>query len=188
MICLFLKYYWKFYGWQLSGNFPYQHKKMVLAVAPHTHWKDVMVGFAARHALKIDHAKFLGKKELFVGPLGWLLKSLGGTPVDRFSKQGMVDQVAALFAVNENFILGLAPEGTRKKVNTLRSGFYHIAKKAGVPIVPIGLDYENKLLVVGNYFYPGEDEVADFKKLITFYAEIKGKIPAYDLRHLKNNL
>ena len=185
MIRLFLKFYWKFYGWKISGNFPYQYKKMILAVAPHTHWVDVMVGFAARNALNIPHAKFLGKKELFVGPLGWLLKWLGGTPVDRQAKLGMVGQAAALFDAHENFILGLAPEGTHKKVDTLRTGFYHIAKQAAVPIVPIGFDYENKLLVVGEAFFTGNDEAADIKKLISFYANIKGKRPANDLRHLK---
>lgn len=158
---------------------------MVLAVAPHTHWVDVMVGFAARQAMHIEHAKFLGKKELFVWPLGWVLRKMGGTPVDRFSKHGMVDQVAALFAANETFMLGLSPEGTRKRVDKLRTGFYHIAKKAGVPILPIGFDYANKLVVIGEPFFPGDDERADLKKIITFYAEIKGKKPELDMRHLK---
>jgi len=185
MLRLFLNWYWKFYGWKLSGSIPCQYKKMVLAVAPHTHWVDVMVGFAARNAMNIHHAKFLGKKELFAGPLGWLLRAMGGVPVDRFSKQGMVDQVVELFNKNENFMLGLAPEGTRKRVNTLRTGFYHIAKKAGVPIVPIGFDYENKQVVIGEAFFPGTDEVADLEKIMAFYTGIKGKRPELDLRHLK---
>ena len=182
---LFLKLYWKIFRWKLSGNFPHQYKKMVLAVAPHTHWVDVMTGLAARQAINIQHAKFLGKKELFVWPLGWILRKLGGTPVDRFSKHGMVDQVVALFNANETFMLGLSPEGTRKRVDKLRSGFYHIAKKAGVPIVPIGFDYANKLVVIGHAFFPGDDEDADLKKIISFYAEIQGKRPELDLRHLK---
>jgi len=185
MLRLFLKLYWKIFGWKISGSFPYQYKKAVLAVAPHTHWVDVMVGLAARQALNISHAKFLGKKELFVWPLGWILRKLGGTPVDRFSKQGMVDQVVTLFNANETFMLGLSPEGTRKRVDTLRTGFYHIAKKAGVPIVPIGLDYANKKLVVGEAFFAGDDETADLKKIISFYAGITGKKPKLDMRHLK---
>ncbi len=185
MLRMFLNFYWKLYGWKLSGSFPYQHKKLVLAVAPHTHWIDVMVGFAARNALNIQHAKFLGKKELFVWPLGWILRKMGGTPVDRFSKHGMVDQAAALFDANENFMLGIAPEGTRKKVDSLRSGFYHIAKKAGVHIVPIGFDYKRKLVVVGEAFYPGNDEAADLQKIISFYTGVTGKKPECDLRHLK---
>lgn len=185
MLRLFLNLYWKFFGWKISGSFPYQYKKMVLAVGPHTHWVDVMTGFAARQQLHIEQAKFLGKKELFVWPLGWILRKMGGTPVDRFAKSGMVEQVAALFDANDNFMLGLSPEGTRKRVNKLRTGFYHIAKKAGVPIVPIGLDYKNKLLVIGEAFFPGSDEEADINKIIGFYAGITGKVPAFDMRHLK---
>jgi 1-acyl-sn-glycerol-3-phosphate acyltransferase len=185
MYRLFLKFYWKIFGWKISGDFPYQYKKMVLAVAPHTHWVDVMVGLAARQALNIQQAKFLGKKELFVWPLGWILRKLGGTPVDRFSKQGLVDQVVALFNANESFMLGLSPEGTRKRVDSLRTGFYYIAKKAGVPIVPIGLDYANKKLVIGEAFFASDDEAADLKKIVAFYANIKGKIPGLDMRHLK---
>lgn len=185
MLRLFLKFYWKLFGWKLSGEFPHQYKSVVLAVAPHTHWYDVMVGFAARQAMGIGHAKFLGKKELFVWPLGWILKKMGGTPVDRSAKLGMVDQAVALFKADENFMLGLSPEGTRKRVDTLRTGFYHIAKKAGVPILPIGFDHENKKVIIGEALFPGDDEAADFKKIIAFYAEIKGRKPENDLRHLK---
>ena len=185
MLKLIWKTYWKLSGWEIKGTFPYHYKKMVLAVAPHTSWIDVLVGFAARNELKITHARFLGKKELFVWPLGWILRKLGGTPVDRHSNQGMVEQVAGFFAANENFLLGMAPEGTRKRVDKLRSGFYHIAKQAQVPILPIGLDFENKQLVLGEPLFPGDDEAADFKKVIAFFAAIKGKCPKYDFRHLK---
>ena len=185
MLRLLLKMYWKLSGWKIAGNFPYQYKKMVLVVAPHTSWKDVLVGFAARNELKIYHAKFLGKKELFDGPFGFLFRRLGGTPVDRFSKQGMVEQVTMLFATNENFLLAMAPEGTRKRVDKLRSGFYHIANQAQVPIQPVGLDFENKKLILGDIIFTSDDEVADFKKIIGFFAAIKGAKPEFDLRHLK---
>jgi 1-acyl-sn-glycerol-3-phosphate acyltransferase len=98
----------------------------------------------------------------------------------------MVEQVAGLFTANENFILGMAPEGTRKRVDKLRSGFYHIAKRANVPMVPIGLDFGNKRLVVGEPLFASDDEAADFKKIISFFTSIKGKDPAADLRHLKD--
>ena len=160
---------------------------MVIIVAPHTSWKDILIGFAARNKLKIDHTKFLGKKELFDGPFGWLFRWLGGIPVDRFSKHGMVEQVADLFATNEIFILAIAPEGTRKRVDKLRSGFYHIAKKAQVPIVPLGLDFENKQVVLGEPLFTSDNEAADFKKIIAFFAAIKGGKPTFDLRHLKDS-
>ena len=183
---MFWRLYWKLSGWKVVGSFPYHYKKMLLIVAPHTSWKDIMIGFAARNELKIWYAKFLGKKELFEGPFGWLFLWLGGTPVDRFSNQGVVDQVANLFESNENFLLALAPEGTRKRVDKLRSGFYHIAKKAKVPLLPIGLDYGKKQLVLGTAFFAGEDEDADSKKIIQFFSTIQGCIPAFDLQHLSD--
>ncbi len=185
MLSLIWKLYWKLSGWKVVGLFPYHYKKMVMIVAPHTSWKDILVGFAGRNELKINHANFLGKKELFDGPFGWLFRWLGGRPVDRFNKNGLVDQVAELFAGNEVLIIAMAPEGTRKRVDKLRSGFYHIAKKAQVPILPVGLDFENKQLVLGEPFFTSNDEEADFKKIITFFSKIKGKNPDYDLRHLK---
>lgn len=187
MFRLLWKLYWKMKGWKVVGTFPSQYKKLLLIVAPHTHWKDILVGFAARNELKIYHAKFLGKKELFVGPLGWLLKWMGGTPVDRHSKHGMVEQVANLFNTHENFMLGMAPEGTRKRVDQLRSGFYHIAKRAHVPILMVGLDDENKQLVLGEAFFTSDNEEADFKKIIAFFSTIKGRNPALDMRHLRES-
>jgi len=186
MLSLLWKIFWKLSGWKITGKFPYHYKKMVMIVAPHTSWKDVLIGFAARSQLKIYHAKFLGKKELFDGPFGWLFKKSGGTPVDRFSKQGMVEQVVALFANNENFLLAMAPEGTRKRVDKLRSGFYHIAKQAQVPILPVGLDFKNNQLVLGEVLFTGDDEDADFKTIISFFAQLEGANSAFDLHHLKD--
>lgn len=187
MLRILLKLYWKLSGWKVNGRFPYHYKKMILAVAPHTSWNDVLVGFGARNELKIYDAKFLGKKELFDGPFAWMFRRLGGTPVNRLSKQGMVEQAAELFVTNENFILAIAPEGTRKRVDKLRTGFYHIAKKAQVPIIPAGLDFENKQVVIGEPLFTTDDEAADFEKIIAFFSTIKGKKPAFDLRHLKGS-
>ncbi len=186
MVRLLLRIYWKLSGWKIAGSFPYNQKKMVLAVAPHTSMFDVMIGFGARNQLNITHAKFLGKKELFKGPLGWLLRKLGGTPVDRHSKHGVVEQAAALFSSHDEFLLALAPEGTRTKVDSLRSGFYHIARMAGVPILPVGFDFKTKQVVLGELLYPGTDEEADFKKILAFFSGFTGKHPEKDLRHLQD--
>ncbi len=185
MLRWFWKLYWNIKGWKVVGSFPYHYKKMVMIVGPHTSWTDILVAFAARNELKIFDAKFLGKKELFIGPLGWLLRSMGGTPVDRSVKHGVVKQVAHLFDTHETFLLGISPEGTRKRVDKLRSGFYHISKTAQVPILPIGLDFENRHLVLGEPLFTSNDEAADIKKIIAFFAALKGKKPAFDLRHLK---
>lgn len=185
MTRLFWKIWFKLTGWKVNGTLPSDIKKMVLLVAPHTSWKDILVGLATRSKLKIYEAKFLGKKELFDGVFGWYFRWLGGVPVDRFSKQGMVEQVVEMFNNNEEFKIGLSPEGTRKKVEKLRTGFYHIAKQASVPIVMVGFDFSKKEIILSEAFYTSDNEEADFKNIIDFYAPIKGRHPHLGFAHLK---
>jgi 1-acyl-sn-glycerol-3-phosphate acyltransferase len=187
MIRLILSLWWKLKGWKINGNFPYHIKKMIIIVAPHTSWKDVLVGFAARNKLKIHKARFLGKKELFDGPFGWLFRRLGGAPVDRFSSHGAVEQVVTMFNDNDEFMLAMSPEGTRKKVDRLRTGFYHIAKQAGVPIVMIGFDFSKREIIIGDPFYTSGNEPADFKHIIEFFAPVRGANPEQGLGHLKES-
>ncbi|HJS55832.1 MAG TPA: hypothetical protein VJ765_14865, partial [Chitinophagaceae bacterium] len=105
------------------------------------------------------------------------------TPVDRFSKHGVVEQVVEKFNKADNLVIALSPEGTRKKVDKLRTGFYHIAKKARVPIVMIGLDYSKKELSVSAPFYTTDDEASDFRKIIEFFAPLKGYYPEQGMAH-----
>ena len=121
----------KIFGWKINGHFPEQVKKYVIAVAPHTSNWDFVVGVAARSILRIQRAKFLGKSQLFRPPFGWLFRRLGGYSVDRSKSQDVVEQVAHIFDQHDDFVLALAPEGTRKKVGKLKTGFYYIAKKVG---------------------------------------------------------
>lgn len=189
MIRLLLKLYWKLNGWKIAGKLPRELTKIILVVAPHTSWKDILVGLAVRYELKIDHAKFLGKKELFEGPFGKLFRNLGGIPVDRFGKPGdrqsIVDQAVRLFNENEHFMLGISPEGTRKRVDKLKTGFYHIAKNADIPMVLVGFDFKNKQVVLGEPIFVSENEKADFKKIIAFFSKIEGAKPELGLGHLK---
>lgn len=187
MFSSFLKLYWKFAGWEVVGKFPHQYNKLILIVAPHTSWVDILLGFAARRQLNIGHAKFMAKKELFDGPFGRFFSRLGGTPVDRSGKHGMVEQAVALFNTHEKFILAIAPEGTRKRVDKLRTGFYHIAKAAQVPILPIGFDFKNKKVILGQPLFTSTDEDGDMKKIISFFSDIQGHNPTLDLRHLRQN-
>lgn len=186
---LLLKLYWKLAGWKTSGTIPKELKKMILVIAPHTSWIDLFVGLALRREINIHHAHFLGKKELFEGPFGRWFKKLGGIPVDRSGKhedrRSIVDQAVNLFNENEDFILGISPEGTRQRVDKLKTGFYHIAKKAQVPMVLIGFDYKNKQVVLSKPIFVSEDDTADFKKIIKFFSTIQGANPAQDLTHLK---
>lgn len=177
------KLYFKLTGWSLRNPFPPHLPRAVLAVGPHTSWHDFIIGVAARSLMRVGPIHFLGKKELFDGPFGWLFRALDGTPVDRFSSKGMVEQVAELFSKDENFKIALAPEGTRKKVDKLRSGFYHIAQKAGVPIVLVGFDFKTKQVCFSEPLLPSDEE-QDMKKILQFFAGITGKFPEKGLQHL----
>jgi 1-acyl-sn-glycerol-3-phosphate acyltransferase len=153
-------------------------------VAPHTSAWDFIIGLAIRSVIRLEHVKYLGKDSLFKGPFAFIFKNTGGFPVDRFNKHNMVDQVVGLFNSHEKFVLALSPEGTRKKTERLRTGFYHIAKNAGVPIVMVGLDFGKKEVTFAEPFYTSNNESEDFKKIISFFAPLKGKIPEYGMSHL----
>lgn len=170
------------FGWKIVNPFK-DLPKAIIAVAPHTSSWDVVIGMAVRSIMKMTNAHYLGKKELFESPFGWFFRVTGGVPVDRSSKHNMVEQVAEIFNKNEHFILAMAPEGTRKRVDKLRSGFWHIAHAAGVPIVLAGFDYKNREVRFSEPF-TATDEASDMQRVITFFREVQGKDPSRDLRHL----
>lgn len=167
----------KLMGWKVTGAFPNNLKKYNIAVAPHTSNWDFPVGVMARSILGLQRARFLGKHSLFKPPFGWFFRWLGGYPVDRSNKHDMVQQVVDIFNSHEEFILALAPEGTRKKVDKLRTGFYYIALGAKVPIIPCGFDFAIKRIVIGDALMPSGEIDKDIHQLIGFYSKIKGKNP-----------
>jgi 1-acyl-sn-glycerol-3-phosphate acyltransferase len=183
-----LRHFWKWWlrhnKWTITGQIPPHLKKAVIIVAPHTSSADFFVGLAVRSVMHMTDARFLGKRELFRPPFGFIFRWLGGTPVDRFSKHNVVDQVVEKFQQNERFMIALSPEGTRKKVDKLRTGFYHIALKAQVPIVMAALDFANKQVVFAEPFMPTGHEDADFKRIIAFFGPVQGKFPEKGLSHL----
>lgn len=162
-------------GWSIQGELP-AHKKMVIAVAPHTSNQDFFVGIAAALALDLK-IRFLGKHSIFVWPVKRLLLSLGGIPVDRSHPQGVVAQVVAEFEHSDSLLLGLSPEGSRKKVQQWRSGFWFIAKQANVPVCLVGLDYKNKQLVFGPCFTTGENFADDLQQMRIFFQQMTAKYP-----------
>jgi 1-acyl-sn-glycerol-3-phosphate acyltransferase len=174
-------WFFKVKGWTIVGAFPYHLKKSVVIVAPHTHWEDFFLGLAFRKKLHLEFVRFLGKKELFIPPFSWILRSMGGSPVDRSKNNNLVDQVVQMFNKHQSFHIALSPEGTRTKVTKLKTGFYHIAKNAGVPIVMIALDFTNKRVVFGEPFSTGEDMKADLRKIIDFFKQFEGKIPEFGI-------
>jgi 1-acyl-sn-glycerol-3-phosphate acyltransferase len=180
----FWKYYLRRNKWKFEGDYPYHLPKLVVAVAPHTSAWDFILGLAVRSKLKIHYIKFLGKKELFKPPFGFIFRKLGGTPVDRFSKRNMVEQVVDRFNATDCFSIVLSPEGTRKKVERLRSGFYHIAVGAGVPILMVGFDFGNRKILLSEAFYPTGNFETDTKEMLKFWGPLKGHKHENGLGHL----
>ena len=177
MLNYFFKYLFKLMGWKLVGEFSKDSSKTISIVAPHATWMDFPIGLGARAEIQLTNhltLSFLGKAELFKGLFGWLFKGLGGIPVNRFSKNDMVQSVVNLFNSHENLHIALAPEGTRKAVSKLRTGFYYIAKNANIPIVMIGFDYTKKVVVINQPYYVTEDMEEDLRVIARFYNTIGG--------------
>ena len=162
-------------GWSIEIDWP-RSRKYVLVVYPHTSNWDFLLGICAARAMELD-AHYIGKHTLFRKPYGWFFRSLGGIPVDRREAASLAQQLAERFDGSDAFILGLAPEGTRSKTDHWKSGFYHIAREAGVPIVMGFLDYGRKQVGLGGEFMPGDDIDAVYATIRSFYQGRLGKRP-----------
>lgn len=173
--------YFKLLGWKVTGNINFSNdtiKKAVIIAVPHTSWHDFFIGILLRKVVNVK-TNFVGKKELFKWPFGYYFKAVGGAPLDRTSGQNKVEAIAKLFENKDEFRLTLAPEGTRKKVEEWRTGFYYIAKAAHVPIIMFTLDFKNKQNHVSEPFYPTDDVESDFAYMTAFYKDVVGKRPEY---------
>ena len=166
--------YFKLLNWKFIGNFPKELTQYIVIAAPHTHWHDLHMGLLLR---KVTNTKinFVAKKELFSWPLGWYLRKIGGFSLDRTPGQKSVDAYAKMFEKNSNFILNIAPEGTRKKVDGLKSGFYYIATGASIPIFMIRVDYLYRTVWFREPFYPTGDFDADMLVIENYFAGTQGK-------------
>ena len=164
---------YKLFGWGLVGEIPPTLKKSIIIVAPHAYWVDFPLGLFARASLKTKVC-FLAKAELFNGFFGFFFQWLGGKPVDRFSNNGMVGSVVNLFNSNENLHIALAPEGTRKAVSKLRTGFYFIALEAKVPIIMVVFDYPTKTVFVREPFFLTGNMEDDLREIALYYNQFDG--------------
>jgi 1-acyl-sn-glycerol-3-phosphate acyltransferase len=162
-------------GWSLAFRAP-DFDRYVLIVAPHTSNWDFPLGMAAAWALQL-HARFMGKHTLFKPPFGWLFSWMGGIPVKRDSAGDTSTQMARRFASESRLVLALAPEGTRSTSDHWKSGFWHIARTSGVPIVMAYIDYSRKEIGGGTHFMPSDSIEADFDLISDFYASKQGKNP-----------
>ena len=167
--------YFKILGWKLSGQMP-GLKKYVVAVAPHTSWVDFFLGLLVRKVIGVK-INYIGKKSLFKPPFGWFFRWTGGAPVDRVKKEDTVSQVVRYFKEREEFRFALAPEGTREKVTAWRTGFYHIAVAAEVPIVLVAFDFGKKEVKISEPRYPMGNVEGDIREYWEFYRGVQGLRP-----------
>jgi 1-acyl-sn-glycerol-3-phosphate acyltransferase len=165
-------------GWKVTGHLP-DTGRLVIIVAPHTSNWDFIAGFWAYLALDL-HATWFGKHTLFIGPFGALLRHFGGIPVHRESRDAslLVDRSAEEFGRREQMLLAIAPEGTRRKVTEWKSGFWRIADRAGVPIVPVALDFRLRRVIIGAPVRTSGDREGDIARIRALYTGITPRHPA----------
>lgn len=150
-------------GWRMEGTLP-PLPKFVVIVAPHTSNWDFFVGIGVLFSLGI-RLSFLGKDSIFRGPLGPMMRWLGGIAVDRSVSRDRVAEMVEVLRSRDRLVVGLTPEGTRKKVADWKTGFYHVAKGANVPILPVAFDYSRKKIIFSPAFTPTGDAKRDIEFL-----------------------
>lgn len=170
-------YRWK--GWTLVGAPPPDLKKFVIAGAPHTSNWDFVFFVGATHRLGLKPS-FMGKRQLFTWPMTRFMLDMGGIPVDRSKRSRYVEQVAEEYARRDELALVIAVEGSRTTNGEWRSGFYHIARAAEVPIVPAWVNNETMELGFGPPFEPSGDYAADLAWFAEFYREKLPGNPRFD--------
>jgi 1-acyl-sn-glycerol-3-phosphate acyltransferase len=160
-------------GWRITGAFP-DVPKLVLIAAPHSSGWDAVWGLLVKIALGLN-VEFMGKREIFWWPLGPLLRFLGGFPVNRQAAGGVVEQLTERMRRSETLWIVLAPEGTRRRVGQWKSGFWRVARDAGVPICCAAFHYPEKRVHIGNVLTPGADFETDHATIRAWYRPYVGK-------------
>ena len=151
-------------------------QKFIIALAPHTSNWDFVIGNLYSRAMDIP-CQFLMKKEWFIWPLGYIMKSLGGIPIDRSKRTRVTEQIAQTAREQEVFHLCITPEGTRKRNPEWKKGFYYIALMADIPILLYGLDYRRRLIECTKTIVPSGDIEKDMAEIKSYFKNYNGKHP-----------
>lgn len=167
--------WFKYQGWAVEGK-AIEPRKFVVIAAPHTSNWDFIYFIGAAEGLNLN-LSFMGKKSLFRWPFRRMMREMGGIPVDRGKSGNYVDLMVAEFAKRAEFMLTVAPEGTRGKVRKWRTGFYHIAMSAKVPLVCGMMDYRRKVVGLGPAIWPTGDYAKDMEQVASYYSSCTPKYP-----------
>jgi len=177
MIRAIFRWLFKTFGWQADRNIPpFADKRCIMIAAPHTYLLDPFITQTAFDLCDIK-VKIAIADKFAVWPIKTLMESMGAIWIDRSQREGTdrpsyTDMLIKLFETNENLILVISPEGTRSLKARWRSGFYHIAKQANVPICFGYLDYKKKIAGVGGSIIPSDDIVSDMQTIMKFYKTV----------------
>jgi len=176
MIRLICRLILRIWGFKWTGTYPGFIAKKLYIVYPHTSNWDFPLGILLKGAIPMD-VQYAGKKSLFYRPYGWLFRALGGIPVDRSRRTNFVDSMVDLYKKYDRLSLAIAPEGTRKKVDKFKTGFYYIALNAGIPLIMVKFDFGKKEVHFSDPFWPSGDFDADIKLIIEHFRGTIGKNP-----------
>jgi 1-acyl-sn-glycerol-3-phosphate acyltransferase len=162
------------FGWRIEADIP-NLPKFVLVGAPHTSNWDFILTMATQFALSVQ-ISWMAKRSLFRWPFKGIMEWLGGVPIDRAAQGGgIVDQTVEVFNNRDKFVIAIMPEATRSKAHQWKTGFYHIAEGAKVPMVMVRFDYGRKVMGVGPTLEPSGDMTADIAQIQSIYSGIEGK-------------
>jgi 1-acyl-sn-glycerol-3-phosphate acyltransferase len=163
------------FGWRLDTETP-RHAKFVVIAAPHTSGWDLPFMLATAWTMNVS-ISWMGKRELFAPPFGWFMRAMGGIPIDRSAHHNTVSWAVAELDRAERLVLSIPAKGTRARAPYWKSGFYHIAKGAKVPVALAYLDYGKKKCGLGAFVMPSGDVRADMDRIRGFYAGVTAKFP-----------
>jgi len=165
----------KIWRWKVVGTYPKSVKKFIICVGPHTSFFDVPIGVIFRAWYNVP-IHFIIKAELFNNPISAsFLSWLGGIPVDRSKANNFVHAIVDSIDKFDRLGLCITPEGTRKKVKRFKSGFYYIACRANIPVLPVVFDFAHKALIIHPLLTMGDDVVFEIDRLQSFYKGVIGK-------------
>jgi 1-acyl-sn-glycerol-3-phosphate acyltransferase len=179
LMTTFARWLMKRVGWRIAGALP-DIPRMIVIVAPHTSNWDLPVGLLCAFAVDVFRGwqfGFMMKESVFRWPIGGLMRRLGGIPIDRAAAHAAVDQMTRTIRSHDRFLLVITPEGTRKRTAHWKSGFYHMAVRAGVPVVPTALDYGRRECKIGPAMEMSGDVERDLEGFRRFFGGVQGKRP-----------
>jgi len=171
------KFFLTITGWKFKGDIP-RSDRIILVAGPHTSNWDFLLALAFIFGLNLN-VFWIGKHTLFKNGFSKIMRKLGGIPVDRASPELLMNEVSNIVKRQQGVIIAISPEGTRKKVERLKSGFLRIAKTTNSQILLAGIDFESKLIHLGKLFQPSGNTESDLLNVHNYFRQFKGKRPEF---------